>query len=72
MLKTTLIASLLTFALALSGCKTSGVAVRQECPRPSPAPPSLMKKPTTEAKVRAELFERPQSATRKSAGFRQS
>lgn len=60
-----LIALLLIFALAISGCAGSGRAVKTECPKLPPAPASLMQPPQTEMKVRAELFEPPQPATRK-------
>ena len=48
--------SLMACALVLSGCKTAGQAVRPECPALPPAPAPLMTEPTTEQKVRAELF----------------
>jgi hypothetical protein len=67
------IALLLTFALAVSGFGACGQSVRPDrptCPVLPPPPASLMVKPTTEQKVRAELFAQPQSATPKSAGSR--
>lgn len=59
--------TLLSFALAISGCKSGGGYVQPTCPALAPPPASLMTEPTTEAKVRRELFELPQSATPKSA-----
>lgn len=57
---------LLTFAAALSGCKSVGGNVRQaDCPQPQPVPPSLMQPAETEKKVRAELFQPPPAATHK-------
>lgn len=50
--------------MALSGCKTAGVAV---CPTLPPPPPSLMQPGETEKKVRRELFVPPETQTTKSA-----
>jgi len=50
-------ALLLTCALGTSGCALSGKAVKQDCPKPTEPPASLMQSPTTGQKVRAELFE---------------
>lgn len=60
--------SLLTCALATSGCSSVGPAVKPECPRLAPVAPSLMQAPQTEQRVRAELFAPLPSATPKSAG----
>ncbi|SDX52601.1 hypothetical protein SAMN05421681_10621 [Lysobacter enzymogenes] len=60
--------SLLTCALATSGCSSVGPAVKPECPRLAPVAPSLMQPPQTEQKVRQILFESPPSATPPSAG----
>lgn len=62
--KLPLIAWPLICVMVLSGCVRSGVdARRPDCPLPQLPPPSLMVEPQTESKVRAELFEPPQSAT---------
>lgn len=56
---------LLTCALVLAGCKTAGAVVKPVvCPRLPEAPANLMQPPTSESKVRAILFESPQSPTR--------
>jgi len=67
MRKLMLIALSLPCALALSACAPSG-AVRPPitCPRLQPVPASLMQPPTTEQRVRAELFEPPPTPTHKS------
>lgn len=54
---------LMTFGLAVSGCASNGAAVRTECPVLPQPPASLMQPPTTEQKVRAELFEPPAKPT---------
>lgn len=59
----------LTFALAISGCKTVGVAV---CPVLPPPPASLMQPPQTESRVRQILFEPPQRPTQPSAPSKKS
>ena len=59
------------FGLTISGCKSAGPVV-QQCPQLPPPPASLMVLPTTEAKVRAELFEPPPSAMLKSEDFKPS
>lgn len=51
--------------LALSGCKSGGGVAPPTCPVLQEPPASLMMAPTTEAKVRAELFEPQPSATPK-------
>lgn len=59
----------LTFALAMCGCKTVGVAV---CPTLPPPPPSVMQPPQTETRVRQELFEPQGMQTIKSAPSKKS
>ena len=73
MRKPMLTALLLTCALALSACTTGG-AVRPPitCPRLQPVPASLMQPPSTEQRVRAELFTPLQTPTRKSVGSKPS
>lgn len=54
-------------ALATSSCATAGrPAPPAVCPTLPPAPASLMQSPTTEQRVRAELFEPQPSATPRS------
>lgn len=65
MRKLAMIGLWLTFVLALSGCKSGGGVVPPTCPVLQEPPASLMMAPTTEAKVRAELFEPQPSATPK-------
>jgi hypothetical protein len=59
---------LLTCALGISSCASVGRAAKPVCPVLPPAPASLMQKPTTEQRVRAELFAPPPSATPRSKG----
>lgn len=58
----------LTFVLATSACTGAGKRATPPPVRPQlpPPPASLMVEPTTETRVRAELFGQPQSATPKS------
>jgi hypothetical protein len=65
MRKLAMIGLWLTFVLAISGCKSGGGVVPPVCPVLAEPPASLMQPPTTEAKVRAELFEPQPSATPK-------
>lgn len=59
------IALWLTFVLAMSACRSGGGAAESppRCPVLSPVPPHLMQSPSTEKRVRAELFSPLQSAT---------
>jgi len=65
MRKLALIGLLLTCVLGISGCRSGGGVVPPVCPVLVEPPASLMQTPTTEAKVRAELFEPQPSATPK-------
>ena len=59
---------LLTCALALCSCATTGAAL--QCPEPPKLPPLdplLMQAPTTEQQVRAELLQPPPPAMHRSA-----
>ena len=56
---------LLICVLATCGFGACGKVVRPDCPKPTEPPASLMQKPTTEQKVRAELFEPQKTPTRK-------
>ncbi len=67
MLKLSMKKMWLIFALALSGCVGSGNVRQPVCPVLPPAPASLMQPPTTEQKVRQELYEQPQKQTQRSA-----
>ena len=69
-----LIALSLIFALATSACTGAGKRATPPpvCPQLPPPPASLMVEPTTETRVRAELFGQPQSAIPKSEDSRQS
>src|SRR5690606_30681098 len=69
MRKLAMIGLSLTCVLAISGCRSGGGAVPQTCPVLAEPDRALMQPPTTEAKVRAELFEPQPSATPKSEGF---
>lgn len=53
----------LTFALSMSACGHGGGVRCPEPPKLAPVPASLMQKPTTEQKVRGELFVPPPSVT---------
>lgn len=56
-------------APAISSCATHGQDARPSaCPTLPPAPAALMQAPTTEQRVRAELFGPPQKQTLKSEG----
>lgn len=55
-------------ALAISGCATSGKVA--ECPNPTEPPASLMQAPTTEQRVRQELFKPQGTPTPKSVDSR--
>lgn len=59
MLKRKLMFLLPVFVMAICGCAPRGVvrAPLPVCPNLQPVPASLMQPPTTESKVRAELFE---------------
>lgn len=66
MRKLPLIALLLTCGLAMSACKSGGGVVQPpRCPVLAEVPEALMQPPTTEARVRAELFEPQPSVTPK-------
>lgn len=54
-------------ALAISGCATDGQP-KVSPPKLQPVPASLMQPPTTEQRVRAELFEPQGTPTIKSVG----
>lgn len=58
---------LLICALAICGCASNGGVKPLVCPSLPPVPQNLMQPPTTEQRVRAELFEQPPKQTQKSA-----
>ena len=60
-----LIACLLTYSIATSGCNRAGNVRPVVCPQLPPPPPSLMQAPQTEQQVRAELFAPLPPVTRK-------
>lgn len=62
--RTALIVLSLILLLAMSACTGAGKRATPPpvCPQLPPPPASLMVEPTTELKVRAELFGQPQSA----------
>lgn len=62
----------LTFALAISGCATTGGGVKPlpACPLPPPPPANLMQSPEYEKRLRDELFESEPRPTPKSEGSR--
>ena len=58
----------LTCALALSACATTSPrATPIFCPRPQPAPSNVMRPPSAEKSLRAELFESAVTPTTSSA-----
>ena len=65
MRKMAMIGLWLTCVLAISGCRSGGGVVPPTCPVLAEPDRALMQPPTTEAKVRAELFEPQPSATPK-------
>ncbi len=59
---------LLTCALALSACATTSPPVTPTaCPKLPPAPANVMRPPTSEARLRALLFESAETPTTSSA-----
>ena len=61
----------LTCALAISGCASTGEAVktpRPECPQPQPPAPELMMEPSFEKQARVILFDSEPPATHGSEG----
>lgn len=72
--KPTTTALLLICVMALSSCRSAG-SVRPSppmCPRLAPVSGAVMQAPETEKKVRAELFESPQTQTLKSKPYKTS
>ena len=64
---------LLILLATCSGCASTGQrASPVVCPKPTPPPPSLMKPPDFETKLRQLLFESELSATPRSEGSRPS
>ncbi len=58
----------LTCALVLSACATTSPrATPTSCPRPQPAPSNVMRQPSAEKSLRAELFESGETPTTSSA-----
>lgn len=60
---------LLSCAMVLSGCATSGRVAKQisECPKPPPVPAAMLTAPDYESQVRSVLFNSAPSATPESA-----
>ena len=58
----------LTCALVLSACATTSPrATPASCPKPQPAPSNVMRPPSAEKSLRAELFESVETPTTNSA-----
>jgi hypothetical protein len=68
--KARLIALSLICALATSACAGTGKAAKQlqDCPQPLPVPPSTLKPPDFEKRLRDELFDSAPNATPESEG----
>ena len=74
MQKLLLIATLLTFALGLSGCATNGPVLPSsplQCPKPPPVDPALMQPSSYGTRTRAILFDSPTTPTPKSERSKQ-
>ena len=55
---------LLSCVMAASGCGMAGQAVKPSaCPKPAPPPQNVMRQPSAEKSLRAELFESDETPT---------